>query len=51
MFIVIAGNPVDGFRCWGPFDNSDEAIHWTENQRWDDGIFDWVVMPIESKES
>lgn len=30
MWIVITGNPVDGFCYHGPFNNFEEALEWTE---------------------
>jgi hypothetical protein len=27
-YVVLAGDPVDGFRVVGPFDSSDEAVTW-----------------------
>ncbi len=30
MFIVIAGNPVDGFSFYGPYSTHDEACEWGE---------------------
>jgi hypothetical protein len=31
MFIVITGNPLDGFNHYGPFNTLDEALRWGED--------------------
>lgn len=31
MLIVIAGNPVDGFNYFGPFDDNESAEEWAES--------------------
>lgn len=31
--IVIAGNPVEGFRYYGPFDDTQKATDWAEDHR------------------
>jgi hypothetical protein len=38
-YIVVAGNPADGFDFYGPFGDSDKADEWREDLD-DDG---WVV--------
>lgn len=30
MIIVVVGNPIDGFRYFGPFANSQAACNWME---------------------
>ena len=30
QYLVIAGNPVDGFAFYGPFIDFDSAVEWTE---------------------
>lgn len=41
--IVIIGDPVDGFRYYGPFPNWDEASDWTETDCRD---CDWWIAPL-----
>lgn len=41
MHIVIVGNPVDGFRYFGPFKTWQDAADATENL--DD---DWFIAPL-----
>lgn len=43
MFIVISGNPVDGFVFIGPFQNEDQAAEYGD--RIDDG--DWWIGKID----
>ena len=40
-FIVIVGDPVDGFRYYGPFDDHDSAVKWAEAEL--DGERWWVA--------
>jgi len=49
MYIVVLGNPVDGFTFWGPFRNVEDAIDWAERSvlttSWwiaDLNVNDWV---------
>ena len=46
MKLVIFGNPVDGFRFYGPFKGVDEAIKWAENQ----GSADWWLGEVTEPE-
>jgi hypothetical protein len=45
LAVVITGNPLDGFTCYGPFHNEPSAHDWAENRQPDDG--GWWVMPLE----
>jgi hypothetical protein len=55
MFIIMAGNPIDGFKYIGPFATSDEATTWGEDN--EDRITEneaaagaeWWVLPLESQ--
>lgn len=31
MWIIVVGNPVDGFEYHGPFNHEDNAIQWADN--------------------
>jgi hypothetical protein len=31
MWIIVTGNPIDGFRFYGPFSSSGDACQWTED--------------------
>lgn len=47
MYIVIVGNPVDGFSYYGPFEDRETAIKYAERNFRNSG--DWWVhdlMPI-----
>jgi hypothetical protein len=46
MFIVISGNPKDGFTHYGPFDDADQAEEWADENLKDSY---WVV-PLEDIE-
>ncbi len=48
MFIVIAGDPVNGFTYHGPFKDEDEAYSWFEMHTAD--YEDWWVAPLNPKE-
>lgn len=41
-YIVICGDPVNGFKYYGPFDTVEEAQHWAEG----DSHETWVA-PLE----
>lgn len=32
MFIVVCGNPADGYTHYGPFDDSDSANEWADQE-------------------
>ena len=41
-YIMITGNPVDGFSFTGPFDTHDEAVNYGENFH----SGDWWIAPL-----
>ncbi len=43
MFVILAGNPVDGMTVYGPFDDAEDANDYAENNF--DG--DWWVTKVE----
>ncbi|QWY83553.1 hypothetical protein [Rhizobium phage RHph_X2_28B] len=43
-YIIISGNPVDGFTFIGPFDSADEATQYTESNSKD--LYDWWLAPL-----
>ena len=43
MHVIVTGNPFDGFRLWGPFNNPEEATEWAE--RFCSG--DWWLRLVE----
>lgn len=45
-FILITGNPVDGFTHEGPFDTHDDGVLYAE--RTDDGVESWWVVPLHA---
>lgn len=47
MHLVIAGNPVDGFRCFGPFPHAHHAADWAVEWIHDT----WWVTSLEHPES
>lgn len=44
-YIIITGNPVDGFEYHGPFGSSDQAVTWAAANPEIDGK-DWWVAPL-----
>ena len=48
--VIMAGNLVDGFTAYGPFNNSDEAIR-VAQQHVVMRHEDWYVMPIVDPDS
>jgi len=50
-FVVIHGNPVDGFNFRGPFNNWQEAIDWADGEGHLEVEADWwiaAVAPIDA---
>ena len=43
MHIVMVGNPVGGFRYYGPFKTSEDAIYWADRNV--DDL--WWAVPLE----
>jgi hypothetical protein len=43
MFIIIAGNPIDGVTCYGPFKTGESAGDWAEDNICND---DWWIANI-----
>lgn len=41
-YIVVSGNPIDGFHFRGPFDDEDDAREWAEQHC----KGDWWVAPL-----
>ena len=39
--VILTGNPIDGFQAFGPFDTSEEAEQFVEQEA--DGIELWVI--------
>lgn len=50
LCIVLAGNPVDGFTVYGPFNNKTEAVSVAERHRVMRHL-DCYVMPIVDPDS
>lgn len=46
-WIVIFGDPIDGFMFYGPFEGQQKASEWAESQ----AASDWWIAPIEAVES
>lgn len=46
MHIIIAGNPIDGFELYGPFDTHEDAEEWATNAKFN-GPDWWTVEPID----
>ena len=44
MFIVITGDPVDGFSHIGPFKTMEDAIEWAQTHK----STDWWAAPLRS---
>lgn len=44
--IVVTGNPIDGFRFIGPFEETNKAIAWAT----DHCTADWVVTQLKTPE-
>jgi hypothetical protein len=42
-YIIIEGNPVDGFRYYGPFKNFARAHEWAVNNRELDKRYWWAI--------
>jgi hypothetical protein len=45
-YIVVTGNPVDGFEFIGPFESNTAAIEHGENNC--NGVGDWYIAPIQT---
>lgn len=45
--IIIVGNPIDGFKVYGPFESGDEAINWAshtvDDEHWS---LAWLWSPM-----
>ncbi|UTU07693.1 hypothetical protein CcrC1_gp008 [Caulobacter phage C1] len=48
MFILIVGNPVDGYAYYGPFHDHDDATNYAENTGTEGNP--WWVAPLEEAE-
>lgn len=46
MFIIVTGNPVDGFEFFGPFDDEVAAAEWADKN--DDGMPYWWVSYLSN---
>ena len=46
MFILIKGNPIDGFKHYGPFEDSNSAISWGTHEFQEDP--DWWFDKLEN---
>ena len=46
-FVIITGNPVDGFKFIGPFDNGPAAVDWANYVALEP---DWWVGTVENEE-
>lgn len=44
MWIVVCGNPIDGFEYYGPFDDESIAERW--GREGDDGANEWWVAHL-----
>ncbi len=44
QFILIYGNPIDGFSYVGPFDSRDDASQYAE----DDAPADWWIVTLDA---
>ena len=42
MHIVVAGNPVDGLKFYGPFQTRDAAVEWANTA----SIPEWSIAPL-----
>lgn len=40
-YVMMVGNPTDGFVVVGPFDYSDDAARYLETEHWQDNC--WIV--------
>lgn len=40
MFIILSGNPGDGFVAHGPFKSADAALKWVEEEK----LGEWWIM-------
>lgn len=47
QFVVAKGNPLDGITLYGPFDDEDTAIEWSESN---DTEGDWWVVILHTPE-
>jgi len=47
-YSIITGNPVDGFECYGVFDDANEAVEWANKDA--DLPDEWWVITINSIE-
>ena len=43
-FIIMSGNPFEGYEFFGPFDNIDDAQDWGEGSR----EFEWYLVSVKS---
>jgi hypothetical protein len=43
MSIVITGNPIEGFKFYGPFATHKEAIAWANSTDYCDGAHWWIT--------
>lgn len=44
-YIFVYGNPIDGFRFVGPFDDRDEAVEYGESEP--PGSADWWIAELD----
>jgi hypothetical protein len=42
-YIIVIGNPVDGFNYVGPFLDRDEAVHYAEEENQCVGVDWWIA--------
>lgn len=50
MYVILCGNPVDGLKVYGPFESTDLANEWAEDQLKNIGMDSWWcvdVIPVE----
>jgi hypothetical protein len=47
MFIVVAGNPIDGVMLYGPFNDAEVANDWADKYLNNTGC-DWWITPLKS---
>lgn len=47
MHVVMFGNPVDGFKIFGPFKTGDDAARWASEEVDDT----WWIAPLEHPDS
>lgn len=52
MIVVALGNAFDGLALYGPFEDSEDAAIWAENNtQGNSDIADWNIVNVEPREA